>query len=213
MNKKDTNKHTPNFFVISAPSGAGKTSLVKALINQTADCRAAISHTTRPKRSEEIDGRDYYFVSDQEFSELDAKGGFLESAKVFDYSYGTSLDEAQKIIKSGKILILEIDWQGALQIKVKYKSAKSIFILPPSLEALRSRLEMRAQDSDETVEKRMKKAISESSKWTNFDYLVENDVFQIALEAIKEIITGEGQQYLRDAQVNKLKPLIERLGS
>ena len=213
MNKKDTNKHTPNFFVISAPSGAGKTSLVKALINQTADCRAAISHTTRPKRSEEIDGRDYYFVSDQEFSELDAKGGFLESAKVFDYAYGTSLDEAKKIIKSGKILILEIDWQGALQIKEKYKSAKSIFILPPSLDALRSRLEMRAQDSDETVEKRMKKAISESSKWTNFDYLVENDVFQIALEAIKEIITGEGQQYLRDAQVNKLKPLIERLGS
>ena len=213
MNKKDTNKHTPNFFVISAPSGAGKTSLVKALINQTADCRAAISHTTRPKRSEEIDGRDYYFVSDHEFSELNAKGGFLESAKVFDYSYGTSLDEAQKIIKSGKILILEIDWQGALQVKEKYKSAKSIFILPPSLEALRSRLEMRAQDSDETVEKRMKKAISESSKWTNFDYLVENDVFQIALEAIKEIISGEGQQYLRDAQVNKLKPLIERLGS
>ena len=213
MNKKDTNKHTPNFFVISAPSGAGKTSLVKALINQTADCRAAISHTTRPKRSEEIDGRDYYFVSDQEFSELDAQGGFLESAKVFDYAYGTSLDEAKKIIKSGKILILEIDWQGALQIKQKYKSAKSIFILPPSLEALRSRLEMRAQDSDETVEKRMKKAISESSKWTNFDYLVENDVFQIALEAIKEIISGEGQQYLRDAQVNKLKPLIERLGS
>ena len=213
MNKKDTNKHTPNFFVISAPSGAGKTSLVKALINQTADCRAAISHTTRPKRSGEIDGRDYYFVSDHEFSELDAKGSFLESAKVFDYSYGTSLDEAQKIIKSGKILILEIDWQGALQIKEKYKSAKSIFILPPSLEALRSRLEMRAQDSDETVEKRMKKAISESSKWTNFDYLVENDVFQIALEAIKEIISGEGQQYLRDAQVNKLKPLIERLGS
>ena len=213
MNKKDTNKHTPNFFVISAPSGAGKTSLVKALINQTADCRAAISHTTRPKRSEEIDGRDYYFVSEHEFSELDAEGGFLESAKVFDYSYGTSLDEAQKIIKSGKILILEIDWQGALQIKEKYKSAKSIFILPPSLEALRSRLEMRAQDSNETVEKRMKKAISESSKWTNFDYLVENDVFQIALEAIKEIISGEGQQYLRDAQVNKLKPLIERLGS
>ena len=213
MNKKDTNKHEPNFFVISAPSGAGKTSLVKALINQTADCKAAISHTTRPKRSEEIDGRDYYFVSDHDFSELNAKGGFLESAKVFDYSYGTSLDEAQKIIKSGKILILEIDWQGALQIKDKYKSAKSIFILPPSLEALRSRLEMRAQDSDETVEKRMKKAISESSKWTNFDYLVENDVFQIALEAIKEIISGEGQQYLRDAQVNKLKPLIERLGS
>ena len=213
MNKKDTDKNEPNFFVISAPSGAGKTSLVKALINQTSDCKAAISHTTRPKRSEEIDGRDYYFVSDQEFSELDAKGGFLESAKVFDYAYGTSLDEAQKIIKSGKILILEIDWQGALQVKEKYKSAKSIFILPPSLEALRSRLEMRAQDSDETVEKRMKKAISESSKWTNFDYLVENDVFQIALEAIKEIISGEGQQYLRDAQVNKLKPLIERLGS
>ena len=213
MNKHDINEHTSNFFVISAPSGAGKTSLVKALISQTVDCRAAISHTTRPKRSEEIDGRDYYFVSEHEFSELNAKGGFLETAKVFDHSYGTSLNEAQKIIKSGKILILEIDWQGAMQIKEKYKSAKSIFILPPSLDALRSRLEIRAQDSDETVEKRMKKAISESSKWTNFDYLVENDVFQIALEAIKEIIGGEGQKYLRDVQVNNLKPLIERLGS
>ena len=213
MNKHDINEHTSNFFVISAPSGAGKTSLVKALISQTVDCRAAISHTTRPKRSEEIDGRDYYFVSEHEFSELNAKGGFLETAKVFDHSYGTSLNEAQKIIKSGKILILEIDWQGAMQIKEKYKSAKSIFILPPSLDALRSRLEIRAQDSDETVEKRMKKAISESSKWTNFDYLVENDGFQIALEAIKEIIGGEGQKYLRDVQVNNLKPLIERLGS
>ena len=213
MNKKDIRKRASNFFVISAPSGAGKTSLVKALINQTAECKAAISHTTRPKRSEEIDGRDYYFVSEREFSELEAKGGFLESAEVFDHSYGTSLDEAQKIIKSGRILILEIDWQGALQVKEKYKDAKSIFILPPSLETLRSRLKMRAQDSDETVDKRMQKAISESSKWTNFDYLVENDVFQIALEAIKEIISGEGQKYLRDAQVNQLKPLIERLRS
>ena len=96
-----------------------------------------------------------------------------------------------------------------MQVKNKYKHAKSIFILPPSLEALRTRLKKRAQDSDETVEKRMKKAISESSKWTNFDYLVENDVFQIALEAIKDIINGKGQQYLRSAQVNKLKALIE----
>ena len=213
MSKKVIRKQASNFFVISAPSGAGKTSLVKALINQTAECKAAISHTTRPKRSEEIDGRDYYFVSERKFSELQAKGGFLESAKVFDHSYGTSLDEAQKIIKSGRILILEIDWQGALQVKGKYKDAKSIFILPPSLEALRSRLKMRAQDSDETVDKRMEKAISESSKWTNFDYLVENDVFQIALEAIKEIVSGKGQQYLRDAQVNQLRPLIERLRS
>ena len=213
MNSKDISKYTSNFFVVSAPSGAGKTSLVKAIINEIADCRAAISHTTRPRRSEEIQGIDYYFVSDSEFSEIEAQGGFLETAKVFDYSYGTSLEEAQKIIKSGSILILEIDWQGALQVKNKYKHAKSIFILPPSLEALRTRLKKRAQDSDETVEKRMKKAISESSKWTNFDYLVENDVFQIALEAIKDIINGKGQQYLRAAQVNKLKALIERLRS
>ena len=95
----------------------GKTSLVKALINQTADCKAAISHTTRPKRSEEIDGKDYYFVTENEFSEIAAKGGFIESAKVFDYSYGTSLEEAQRIKQSGMTLILEIDWQGALQVK------------------------------------------------------------------------------------------------
>ena len=209
MNREDP----PNFFVISAPSGAGKTSLVKALIDQKANCRAAISHTTRPKRSEEIDGKDYYFVTENEFSEIAAKGGFLESAKVFDYSYGTSVEEAQKIMRSGITLILEIDWQGALQVKQKYKNARSIFILPPSLEALRSRLKMRAQDSDETVEKRMKKAISESSKWTNFDYLVENDVFQTALEAINEIISGEGEKYIRAAQENRLKALITRLQS
>ena len=209
MNREDPS----NFFVISAPSGAGKTSLVKALIDQTANCRAAISHTTRPKRSEEIDGKDYYFVTENEFSEIAAKGGFLESAKVFDYSYGTSVEEAQRIKQSGMTLILEIDWQGALQIKAKYKDSKSIFILPPSLDALRSRLKMRAQDSHETVEKRMKKAISESSKWTNFDYLVENDVFQTALEAIKEITSGKGKKYLRDAQVNNLKALINRLKS
>ena len=209
MNREDPS----NFFVISAPSGAGKTSLVKALIDQKANCRAAISHTTRPKRSEEIDGKDYYFVTENEFSEIAAKGGFLESAKVFGYSYGTSVEEAQKIMRSGMTLILEIDWQGALQVKEKYKNARSIFILPPSLEALRSRLKMRAQDSDETVEKRMKKAISESSKWTNFDYLVENDVFQAALEAINEIISGEGEKYIRAAQENRLKALITRLQS
>ena len=199
--------------MISAPSGAGKTTLVKALIDQKTNCRAAISHTTRPRRSEEIDRKDYYFVSENEFSEIEAKGGFLESAKVFDYSYGTSVEEAQKIMRSGMTLILEIDWQGALQVKEKYKNARSIFILPPSLEALRSRLKMRAQDSNETVEKRMKKAISEASKWTNFDYLVENDVFQTALEAINEIISGNGEQYLRSAQENQLKALIHRLKS
>jgi len=209
LNRKDPS----NFFVISAPSGAGKTSLVKAIIDQKANCRAAISHTTRPKRSGEIDKKDYYFVSENEFSEIEAKGGFLESAKVFDYSYGTSLEEAQKIMRSGMTLILEIDWQGALQVKEKYKNAKSIFILPPSLEALRSRLKIRAQDSDETVEKRMKKAISESSKWTNFDYLVENNVFQTALEAINEIISGKGENYLRAAQESRLKALINRLMS
>ncbi|MDC2964151.1 guanylate kinase [Gammaproteobacteria bacterium] len=209
MNRKDSS----NFFVISAPSGAGKTSLVKALIDQKANCRAAISHTTRPRRSEETDRKDYYFVSENEFSEIEAKGGFLESAKIFDYSYGTSLEEAHKIMRSGMTLILEIDWQGALQVKKKYKDSKSIFILPPSLGALRSRLKTRAQDSDETVEKRMKKAISESSKWTNFDYLVENDVFQTALEAIGEIISGKGEKYLRAAQENRLKALFNRLKS
>ena len=209
MNRKDPS----NFFVISAPSGAGKTTLVKALIDQKINCRAAISHTTRPRRSEEIDKKDYYFVSENEFSEIEAKGGFLESAKVFDYSYGTSVEEAQKIMRSGMTLILEIDWQGALQVKEKYKNARSIFILPPSLEALRSRLKMRAQDSNETVEKRMKKAISEASKWTNFDYLVENDVFQTALEAINEIISGNGEEYMRAAQENRLKALINRLKS
>ena len=209
MNREDPS----NFFVISAPSGAGKTSLVKALIDQRLIAELQYPTPQGPKDLRKLTEKDYYFVTENEFSEIAAKGGFLESAKVFDYSYGTSVEEAQRIKQSGMTLILEIDWQGALQIKAKYKDSKSIFILPPSLDALRSRLEMRAQDSDETVEKRMKKAISESSKWTNFDYLVENDVFQTALEAIKEITSGKGKKYLRDAQVNNLKALINRLKS
>ncbi|MBA58796.1 MAG: guanylate kinase [Gammaproteobacteria bacterium] len=200
-----------NFFIISAPSGAGKTSLVKALIEKTDGCRAAVSHTTRAKREGEIEGKDYHFVSETEFSRIQSRQGFLESAEVFGHSYGTSFEEAQRILDNGKTLILEIDWQGALQVRNKFAGAQSIFILPPSLEALRTRLKTRAQDSEEIVEKRMQQAIAESSKWTNFDFLIENNVFDLALESLSQIIHGNGEQFVREKQVIHLKDLITNL--
>ena len=200
-----------NFFIISAPSGAGKTSLVKALIKKTDACKAAVSHTTRPKREGEIEGKDYHFVSETEFSRIKSREGFLESAQVFGYSYGTSFEEARQILDNGETLILEIDWQGALQVRNKFVDAQSIFILPPSLEALRTRLKTRAQDSEEIVEKRMLEAIAESSKWTNFDFLIENNVFDLALESLSQIIHGSGEQFVREKQVVRLKDLITNL--
>ena len=184
MNREDPS----NFFVISAPSGAGKTSLVKALIDQKANCRAAISHTTRPKRSEEIDGKDYYFVTENEFSEIAAKGGFLESAKVFDYSYGTSVEEAQRIKQSGMTLILEIDWQGANQVRGIFDNCCSVFILPPSKDELQRRLIKRGQDNENIIKKRLSAAQEEMKHYKEADFIIVNDDFQTSCSRLKAIL-------------------------
>jgi guanylate kinase len=174
-------------FVISAPSGAGKSSLIKALLEKDEKACVSISHTTRDKRKGEIDKDHYYFVDEFNFDKLVLDGAFLEWAEVFDYKYGTSLFVINDLLKSGKDVFLDIDWQGARQIKDIYPDAVSIFILPPSLEELRSRLEDRGDDPD-LIEVRMEKAISEISHKDEFDNIIINDDFSESLNKILDVL-------------------------
>jgi guanylate kinase len=203
-----------SLFVISAPSGAGKTSLVKALVSGDNNIQVAISHTTRVRRPDEVDGVNYFFVDESRFEQMTQKDEFLEWAHVFGCNYGTSKQEANRILANGHHLVLEIDWQGAAQIRssvTNANSTKSIFILPPSLEALRDRLEKRAQDDDSTVQHRMDAAISEMSHYADFDYLLVNDTFDLALIEISDIIRGEGDHLRLARQKQQLQPLISEL--
>jgi guanylate kinase len=205
---------TGNLFVISAPSGAGKTSLVKALVSGDYNIQVAISHTTRVRRPDEIDGVNYFFVDESKFQLMTQKDEFLEWAHVFGCNYGTSKQEANRILANGHHLVLEIDWQGAAQIRssvTNANSTKSIFILPPSLEALRDRLEKRAQDDDSTVQHRMDAAISEISHYADFDYLLVNDTFDLALIEISNIVRGNGDHLRLSSQKQQLQPLIREL--
>ena len=184
-----------SLLLISAPSGAGKTSLVNALV-KTADANAtrlcvSVSHTTRPKRPSEKDGVNYHFVTPEQFQAMQEGGEFLESARVFDNFYGTSKSWVEEHLQAGWNVILEIDWQGASQIKQLIPEAVSIFILPPSLEALRSRLQNRAQDNPEVIEKRMTEAVNELSHYELADYLVVNDDFDHAVTTLLAICKGE----------------------
>jgi guanylate kinase len=201
-------------FVISAPSGAGKTSLVKALVSGDNNIQVAISHTTRVRRPDEVDGVNYFFVDESKFQLMTQKDEFLEWAHVFGCNYGTSKQEANRILANGHHLVLEIDWQGAAQIRSSVTNAittKSIFILPPSLEALRDRLEKRAQDDDSTVQHRMDAAISEISHYADFDYLLVNDSFDLALIEISNIVRGNGDHLRLSSQKQQLQPLISEL--
>jgi guanylate kinase len=197
--------------VIAAPSGAGKTSLVKALIESESDVQVAISHTTRSPRAEENSGINYFFVSQSEFEKMSEQGAFIEHANVFGNLYGTSKAEVRRILDSGHHLILEIDWQGAEQIRNSTKATISIFILPPSLESLRLRLMERAQDDKETIEYRMAAAMDEISHYHEFDYLIINDDFDIALTQMKDILHGRGSKLTLDAQRERLKDLVQEL--
>jgi guanylate kinase len=210
----DETSPTGYLFVISAPSGAGKTSLVKALVSGDNNIQVAISHTTRVRRPDEVDGVNYFFVDESKFQLMTQKDEFLEWAHVFGCNYGTSKQEANRILANGHHLVLEIDWQGAAQIRssvTNANSTKSIFILPPSLEALRDRLEKRAQDDDSTVQHRMDTAISEISHYADFDYLLVNDTFDLALSAISDIVRGDGDHLRLANQKQQLQPLISEL--
>ena len=177
-----------NLFIIAAPSGCGKTSLVEALIKKTKNLCVSVSHTTRPPRPDEVNGINYYFVSINEFEEMIKNNAFVEHAIVFDNHYGSSTKLIREKLDEGIDVILEIDWQGARQVKENMPNAISIFILPPSNEALLGRLKQRAQDDDETINKRMSDAQNQMQHFNEFDYLVINDDFNSALNDLNLII-------------------------
>ena len=176
-----------NLIIISAPSGAGKTSLVKDLLTKVDNIQVSISHTTRSPRPGEVDGKDYYFVDSVKFNEKDSHGDFLESADVFGNQYGTSISKVKELLDNGIDVILEIDWQGAEQV-IKKINTKSIFIIPPSIKSLEERLNSRAQDSKDVIKKRMKQAKSEISHYKYYDYLIVNDDFEKASLELQSII-------------------------
>ena len=177
-------------FVISAPSGAGKTSLVKALLNDLDNIQVSISHTTRAKRSNEKEGVDYHFIDDHQFLDLLHQGAFLEHASVFDYHYGTSKNWVQETLDKGIDVVLEIDWQGAQQI-ASIIACATVFILPPSINTLRSRLVGRDQDDSIVIENRLAKAKDEIAHFDCADYVVINVDFDTALSQLKSIILAE----------------------
>lgn len=175
-------------YVVAAPSGGGKTSLINALLEKDKQLRLSVSHTTRAPRPHEKNGQHYNFVSQETFSELVAQHAFLEHAQVYDHCYGTGREQVQRQLDQGYDVMLDIDWQGAAQIRQSFPNCCSIFILPPSLEILRERLSSRGQDSPEVIERRMKKARSELSHAHEFDYMIVNDDFQLALEDLHSIV-------------------------
>ena len=192
---------TACLFTISAPSGAGKTSLVRALLEKRAESVAVcVSHTTRPMRPGDVDGSDYHFVSREEFDRMIAAGEFLEYAQVFDNFYGTARASAEALLASGKHVILEIDWQGARQVRQKLPDTVGVFILPPSREALERRLRTRATDNEETIARRMRDADREMSHYQDAEYLVVNDDFEQALFDLDAIIHCQGLTLERQKQ-------------
>lgn len=189
---------------MSAPSGAGKTSLIKALMEQDQRVEVSVSHTTRPQRPGELEGVNYFFISTETFHEMREAGAFFESAEVFGHFYGTSLTQLEARLSDGADVILEIDWQGAEQVRKLLPDSAWLFILPPSLEALKSRLQARGQDAENTIEIRMRAARDEMSHWDQADYLIINDQFDWALEALQALVrslrlrTGQQQSALQN---------------
>jgi guanylate kinase len=183
-----------HLFVIAAPSGAGKTSLVKALRERLPELRVSTSHTTRPPRPNEQDGREYYFVSTPDFDRMVAAGAFLEHARVFDNQYGTSRQQLEDKLAAGHDVILEIDWQGARQVRAALP-CHTIFILPPSREALRERLTGRQTDTPAVIERRLRDAVSDMSHYREFDSVVVNDDFIRTVDQLVEIVAGRATQY------------------
>ncbi|WP_395377880.1 guanylate kinase [Marinicella sp. W31] len=190
-------------FIVSAPSGTGKTSLVNALVRDTNHLKLSISHTTREARPKEIDGYNYHFIEEARFKQMDMAGVFLESANVFGNYYGTSSEVVNKMLHEGHDVVLEIDWQGAEQVKELIQQAVSIFILPPSIEDLRERLTARGQDSEEVINLRMDKAISELKHYHKADYLVVNDDFEDALKGMKAIVRSHRLTTDKQKIINK----------
>jgi len=205
-----------NLFIISAPSGCGKTSLVEALIKKTKNLCVSVSHTTRPPRPDETNGINYYFISIDEFEEMVKQNAFVEHAMVFDNHYGSSSQLIREKLDEGVNVILEIDWQGARQVKENMPNSVSIFILPPSKEALLGRLQLRAQDDEITIKKRMSDAQYQMQHFSEFDYLIINDDFDSALNDLNLIIcildnASERFSLSLSEQSKKHKKLLKKL--
>jgi guanylate kinase len=196
-------------FVISAPSGAGKTSLVKALLEHNPALTVSVSHTTRPRRPNEVAGREYWFVTPQEFRQRLDRGEFLEHAQVFDNYYGTGKATVESLLAAGRDVILEIDWQGARQVRQSAPGCTTIFILPPSRAALEQRLRNRQTDSDAVIARRLKDAVGDMSHYREFGYVVVNDDFDTACRQLESILAGSGQALASDRPA--LDPLLRDL--
>jgi guanylate kinase len=197
-------------YVVAAPSGAGKTSLVKALMEREPRIQFSVSYTTRKPRPNEIPGRDYHFVSAERFQEMIANNEFLEHARVFDNCYGTAVRTVQEALSNGEELLLEIDWQGARQVRTRLPEACSIFILPPSRDALELRLKGRSTDSEEVIQRRLRDAAEDLGHWTEFDYVVINDRFEQAIEDLQAVVEQRGSHLV--AQRPEVVHLAARLG-
>ena len=202
----------PKLYVVAAPSGGGKTSLVRELLQKDRRVKLSVSYTTRPSRPGEVDGTHYHFVAEDRFLALVEKDALLEHARVFDYRYGTGRKAVEQDLAAGFDVILDIDWQGARQIRTSFPSSCSIFIVPPSLDALRQRLIARGQDSDSVIQRRMRDAKAEISHWDEFDFLIVNEEFEQALSELHSIIRS-GKQGRPDDQQQYGEILAELLGT
>jgi guanylate kinase len=191
-------KKKGKLFVIAAPSGAGKTSLVRALLERDRRLRFSISYTTRQRRPNEVNGRDYFFVDADTFEKMVVQGEFLEDATVFDNRYGTSKAQVQVILDGGDHVVLEIDWQGARQIRKALPECETIFILPPSRDELEKRLRARGTDSEEVIARRLRDSVADMTHWNEFDYVVVNDDFGRALSELTAIVEGRGAASKRE---------------
>lgn len=197
-----------SLFVIAAPSGAGKTSLVKAVLERDPSLRVSVSHTTRKPRENEIDGQHYHFIGVDEFKRLRDANEFLEHAQVFDNFYGTGRAQVEGLRKAGHDVILEIDWQGAQQVRKAVPDCHSIFILPPSRAALESRLRNRKTDSEEVIARRLRDSIADMSHYDEFDSVIVNEDFETAVGQLLEVLRGsDGFKATRP----ELQPLLKEL--
>lgn len=203
--------YSGNLFIVAAPSGGGKTSLVKKLIETLDHIEVSVSHTTRAMRPGERDGVDYFFIDDKKFINMVNDNAFLEHAKVFNNFYGTSIAQINARLACGIDVVLDIDWQGAEQIRRSFPDAVSIFIIPPSLDALKQRLTNRQQDNHDVISDRMKKAQDELSHYPEFDYLIVNDDFEHAAMELGAIVIANRLRVQR--QVNKQSKLLSFLMS
>lgn len=201
--------YSGNLFIVAAPSGGGKTSLVRNLVTTLENIEVSVSHTTRTMRPGEKNGIDYFFVDEKEFLSMVNENAFLEHAQVFNHLYGTSMAQISERLKRGIDVVLDIDWQGAAQIRRSFPAAVSIFIIPPSIDELKQRLMNRKQDKDEVISDRMKKAQDEMSHYPEFDYLIVNDSFEHAAMELGAIVIANRLRIER--QVNKQSKLLSFL--